>query len=71
MLTLTRKEGESIVIGKKGEIKITIVKIRDDKAQIGIIASKNLPVHREEIFKAIREAEKKSVKDRMFHTFIV
>lgn len=51
MLVLSRKINESIVIGT--EVRIQIVDIRGDKARIGIDAPQVVPVHREEVFKAI------------------
>ena len=59
MLVLSRKEGEVIRIGN--EIALTIVDIRGDKVRIGIEAPKNVAVHREEVFLAIRrEAQRGS-----------
>lgn len=51
MLVLTRHTNESIVIA--GEIKVTVVEIRDDKVRLGIEAPKDVPVHRKEIQDAI------------------
>jgi len=55
MLVLSRHRDESIMIGDN--IVITIVDIRGDKVRLGIQAPSSVPVHREEIYKAIqREA---------------
>ena len=51
MLVLSRKINESLFIG--GEIKITVVDVRGDKARIGIDAPSAVPVHRQEVFDAI------------------
>jgi carbon storage regulator len=51
MLVLSRKKNESIVIDEK--IVITIVEIRGDKVRLGIDAPKEVPVHREEVYRAI------------------
>ncbi len=51
MLVLTRKINESINIGK--DIEIFIVEIKDDHVKIGIKAPKDVPVHRQEIYKSI------------------
>ena len=51
MLVLSRKNNESIVIND--DIVITIVEIRGDKVRLGIVAPKDVPVHREEIYEAI------------------
>ncbi len=55
MLTLQRKEGESIMIGDF--IKITIVHIRQGSVRLGIEAPRDVPVHREEVYEAIRQKE--------------
>lgn len=51
MLVLSRQRDEKIVIGK--DIVITIVDIRGDKVRLGIDAPKELPVHREEVYRSI------------------
>ncbi|MHA1948282.1 MAG: carbon storage regulator CsrA [Candidatus Thorarchaeota archaeon] len=53
MLVLSRKNNESIVIGKN--IKIMVVEIRGDKVRLGIDAPNEVPVHREEIFNMINK----------------
>ena len=52
MLVLSRHRDESIMIGDN--IVITIVDIRGDKVRLGIQAPTNVPVHREEIYEAIK-----------------
>jgi len=47
MLILTRKVGETIVIGD--EIRVTLLSITGNQVRIGIAADKATPVHREEI----------------------
>ena len=53
MLALSRKLGESIIIGK--DIKVSILEIKGDQIKIGIEAPKNVTIYREEIFKQIEE----------------
>ncbi len=53
MLILTRKLGESVVVGN--DIKITIVGIGKQQVKLGVDASKNVIVHREEIYNKIKE----------------
>lgn len=60
MLALSRKAGESIVIGK--DIKISILEIKGDQIKIGIDAPKNVTIYREEIFKQIEEENKEAMK---------
>lgn len=47
MLILSRRKGESFLIGN--DIKITILSQRNNQVRIGIDAPRSLPVHREEI----------------------
>lgn len=51
MLVLTRKPGESIVVGN--DITITVVEVRGDQVRIGIAAPRSVQVHREEVFRQI------------------
>jgi carbon storage regulator len=58
MLILTRKLGESVVIGDN--IKITVVGIGKQQVKLGVNASKNVVIHREEIYNKIKEENKLS-----------
>ena len=53
MLVLSRKRNESIIINDN--IIITIVDIRGDKVRLGIEAPKECPVHRQEVYEAIKK----------------
>jgi carbon storage regulator len=55
MLVLSRKVNETIVINDN--IVITVVDIRGDKVRLGIEAPKDVPVHRQEVYDAIKRAE--------------
>jgi len=55
MLVLSRKKNESIVIND--DITIVVVEIRGDKVRLGIEAPKGVPVHRREVFDALRRDE--------------
>ncbi|NLS91041.1 MAG: carbon storage regulator CsrA [Planctomycetaceae bacterium] len=55
MLVLSRKKNESIVIAD--DITIVVVEIRGDKVRLGVEAPKEVPVHRREVFDAIRRNE--------------
>jgi carbon storage regulator len=59
MLVLSRKKNESIVINN--DIVITIVEIRGDKVRLGIVAPKDVPVHREEVYEAIHGVKSAAV----------
>jgi carbon storage regulator len=51
MLVLSRKKNECIVINN--DITVTVVEIRGDKVRLGIVAPKEVPVHRQEVYDAI------------------
>ncbi|MFN9721494.1 MAG: carbon storage regulator CsrA [Planctomycetota bacterium] len=52
MLVLSRQSDETIIIGDN--IRVTIVEVRGDKVRIGIDAPRDVAVHRQEIYDAIR-----------------
>ncbi|MEY3173632.1 MAG: hypothetical protein RLZZ436_1546 [Planctomycetota bacterium] len=52
MLVLSRQSDEAIIIGDN--IRVTIVEVRGDKVRIGIDAPRDVTVHRQEIYDAIR-----------------
>ncbi len=60
MLVLSRKKNESIVIND--DITIVIVEIRGDKVRLGVEAPKEIPVHRREVYDAIKRAEKENIE---------
>lgn len=51
MLTLTRKVGESVMIGD--DVKVTILAVGATKIRIGFSAPSEIPVHREEVYRKI------------------
>ena len=55
MLILTRRVGESLMIGD--EINVTVLSIRGNQVRIGVNAPKNVSVHREEIYERIRHED--------------
>lgn len=52
MLVLSRKKNESIVIND--DITVVVVEIRGDKVRLGVEAPHQVPVHRREIYDAIK-----------------
>lgn len=53
MLVVTRKRGESIIVGDG--IEIVVVRTGRDGVRIGVRAPVDVPVHRKEIYEQIRE----------------
>jgi len=58
MLVLSRKKNESIIIND--DITIVVVEIRGDKVRLGVEAPKEVPVHRNEVYEAIRRNQQSS-----------
>ena len=54
MLVLTRKKGETILIGE--DIEITVVQAAGDQVKIGINAPKNMQIIRKELFDDVKNA---------------
>lgn len=54
MLILTRRVGETLIVGE--DITITVLSVRGNQVRIGINAPKNVPVHREEVHQRIHQA---------------
>jgi carbon storage regulator len=52
MLILTRRVGESVVIGE--DVTVTVLGVKGNQVRIGINAPKTVSVHREEIFERIK-----------------
>jgi carbon storage regulator len=55
VLVLSRKKNESIIIND--DITIVVVEIRGDKVRLGVDAPKEIPVHRREVYDAIKREE--------------
>ena len=52
MLALTRKKGESIIIGDN--VEVVILGIQGEQVKLGFIAPKSISVHRKEIYEQIQ-----------------
>ena len=56
MLVLSRRAGESVVIGH--DVTITVLEVRGDLVRVGIDAPRSVQVHREEVYKELQEANR-------------
>jgi len=52
MLILTRRAGESVNIGE--EVKVTVLGVKGNQVRVGIVAPKDIGVHREEVYDRIK-----------------
>ena len=58
MLVLSRRKGESIIIGES--IEVTIVDIQGDLIRLGINAPKEISIYRQELFEDIKKANQEA-----------
>ena len=61
MLVLSRQKDESIMIGDN--IQITVVDVRGEKVRLGITAPPQVPVHRMEVYEAIKREQQASARE--------
>jgi carbon storage regulator len=64
VLVLSRRVGESIVIGN--QVTVTVLEVRGDQVRVGIDAPRDVQVHREEVFRSLQaeNAEAATSADR-------
>ncbi len=55
MLILTRRVGETVMIGN--EVTVTVLGVKGNQVRIGVNAPKDVSVHREEIYERIKREE--------------
>ncbi len=66
MLILTRRVGESLMIGD--DVTITVLGVKGNQVRIGVKAPKEVAVHREEILDRIAESSNLEVGDQRHQT---
>ena len=60
MLALSRKPGESVVIGN--DIEITILEVKGEQVKVGIKAPQSVAIYRKELFEQIQESNREASK---------
>jgi carbon storage regulator len=58
MLVLTRRSGESVMVGDN--VVITVLEVRGDVIRLGIRAPRDIQVHREEIYRELQAANREA-----------
>ncbi len=61
MLIVTRRIGESVMIG--GDVSVTVLGVKGSQVRVGINAPKQVAVHREEIYQRIKAAKAAGTAD--------
>ena len=61
MLILTRRVGETVMIGD--DITLTVLGVKGNQVRVGVNAPRNIVVHREEIFERIKREEAREGSD--------
>ena len=56
MLVLTRRPGESVMVGD--DVVITVLDVRGDVVRLGIKAPRSIQVHREEVYRELQAANR-------------
>lgn len=61
MLVLTRRANQSIMIGD--DVVVTVLEVRGDQVRLGIVAPREVDVHREEVYRALHGDQEDSEID--------
>jgi carbon storage regulator len=62
MLILTRRVGETVMIGD--DIAVTVLGVKGNQVRVGVNAPKEVSVHREEIYERIKREEQTGISTR-------
>jgi carbon storage regulator len=60
MLILTRRIGETLVVGD--EVTVTVLGVKGNQVRLGVNAPKHVAVHREEIYERIQKEKEQATK---------
>jgi len=63
MLILTRRVGETVMIGN--DVTVTVLGVKGNQVRVGVNAPRDVAVHREEIFERIKREEQDGVAPRV------
>jgi carbon storage regulator len=58
MLVLTRRAGESVMVGD--EVVVTVLEVRGEVIRLGIQAPRSIQVHREEVYRELQRANREA-----------
>ena len=62
MLILTRRVGETVMIGE--DVTVTVLGVKGNQVRVGVNAPRDVAVHREEIFERIKREEQEGGSPR-------
>ncbi len=60
MLALSRKKGDSIIVGD--DVEIVVLGIQGEQVKLGIIAPRSISVHRKEVYIQIQNENKSAIQ---------
>ena len=61
MLIISRRPGERIVVGDN--VRVEVIEVTGQNVRIGIDAPRAIPVYREELWEAVRQANREAARD--------